>query len=297
MKNNDDPREALFRKINRKTKKNVAEAAENRKRGVPNWRESGDYNFWQGLNQSQRKWEFLRRSDDYWSDWLRYEKAKEGKTQAALGQILAETYGLKELVKPTIKGKDFTAKFSAIMAKGCEDYPIIEESESFLRSIGCRAPMEPETAWQKEMSTLADEMGTARDDPYGLIVTVKFNLEYSAIKQADFIYKRLQQMQKVRKRLMAELKLPKGQKYENDDYSPIEIRERNRRGNEKARDKKIEQDNHVLLLRVLDAANCRLTQEAIAEGLTEDGTLTKASWDTSTISRKVPYAKNLWRQM
>jgi len=296
MADEKDSYKKLVRKLYRKRRNLAIEEAENKRRGVPNWWKSDKYNFWQELNRGQRKWEFLRRSDVYWSDWQRYKNAKVGKAQDTLGKYLAEAYGLNKIIDPTTQGKNFSGKCSAIAAEGCGIYPIIEESESFLQSIGCAPAKEPEDAWQKEMSELADAMGEAREDHYGLIVNVKFNLAYPAIDQARFIGERLAKMQKVRKALSRSLEQSHN-KYLEDDYIPFDIRERNRRGNKKTRDKGIEQDNHVLLLRVLDAANCGLTHEAIAEGLTEDGTLTDKSWDASTISRKIPYAQNLWRQM
>lgn len=283
-----------------KTRHKAAQAkedAEIKDRGIPNWRNSEDYPVWQKLTKDQQKWEFLRRSPSYRNDWSRYLAAKAKKHNTIIGEYLAPSYGLKKLIDPKIDWKLFREKFSGHAAKGCEGFPIIEESESFLASTRAVLPDATNNGWPDGMEELAYKMGTPRDDPYGLIVNVRFSLEFSPEKQAAFVCQRLKQMQKVRKKLMADIKPPKGQEYGDDDYLPIKIRERNRAGNKKARDKNVKEENHILLLHVLDAANCGLKHEDIAAGLTEHEILTGETWDASTISRKVAYAKNLWRQM
>jgi len=273
----------------------AVEEEQNRTWGVPNWRVVDGYpKQWDDLNPHEQKWEFLRRNQTYRSNWLRFQNAKTKKEQATLTNLYADSYNLKKLIDPRQNWENFNATFSTPAAKACGPYPIIKESREFLISMGYAKQEQSE--WDKKLASLADKMGAVRDI-YGLKVMVEFNLEYSAIGQARFVEKRLVKMQKARKALMQTLKQPKND-YVEGDYVPIIIRERNRASlNKKTRDKKTRKDYAPILLRIFDAVNCGRTQNEIIEILTEDNTLGDTSWDQSTLSRKIAYVHDLWRQM
>lgn len=275
---------------NREKPRSDADLIEIKKWGVPNWKKPDGYPKWEGLNSSQQRWEFLRRTKEYRNDWDRLKERKNLPTSQKPNKFarifdkkaIASKYSISEAVSPKYNHTKLPSTFAF------DEQPLSGGEIIYPRLPKAKQPtkeQEEKLSWDKKLAIYADISSPKPVIPngYDLRVWIEFDLSRSLDDQREQAEINLSKAKKQAQKFMEGLKNDNGV-YAPYDYVPLEVGKRKSRiptGNP-----------YIELLRIFDAKNSKCTNKQISTRLAE---LNYSAFDESTISKKYKTAKNLWK--
>lgn len=289
----------------RKAAPHDAELIESKKWGVPSWKSKNKYPDWKILSLDQKRWEFLRRTKEYRSDWARAENAEKSQPIKTSNKFsrpfdkksIARRYGISHAVPPQHDYKDLPKefKFTEQPVYGGE---IIYPRPKYYQELK-RKQRTQELTCDEEIALLAEKdhlrLLTPPKDWHNLCAWVEFDFSQNLDDQLATAKINLQKARKEAKAFMDSLRNPED-KYDPYDYAPHDINDSTRtpRGpnQELMGSEKVHPD--IVLLRVLDAKNCGRRNEEIAVDL---GELIGKYINPSTISKNYSDAELRWKRL
>lgn len=247
------------------------EEMEMREFGVPDWRKKDDYPVWEELGPDQKRWEFLRRDDDYrklWLDNLDEEEKPYSSEYSLIGPIR----------DPKISWENTPSNglFSRNKPSGGQIvYPYFKEEPKFPQK-----PSELDLMLAEEAEKMSRAIATMPPDLYSGEIWVRFTLGSDINEQIENLRKNFRFAEGKIREFMKKLEKPS---YTEDDYIPYELTDPILR--------KLNRTKEILHLRVLDGVHSGKKPQQIANVLqTEDATMNRG-----TVSKYFLRTNGLWR--
>jgi hypothetical protein len=239
--------------------------------GVPDWRSSGGYPIWDKLGPDQRRWEFLRRDDDYRKLWLEYMDDEE--------KPYCSEYSLAgRLRDPKTSWEDTPSNGLFVRNKNTGGeivYPYFKEEPQLPQN-----PSEWDLALAEDAERISRAMATMPPDLYSGEIWVRFTLGSDINEQIENLRKNFRLAEDKIREFMKKLEKPS---YTEDDHIPYELSDPILREPNKTQ--------AIALLRVLDGYHSgRENPEIAKELLKEDATMNRG-----TVFKYLRRAKGLWR--
>ncbi len=290
---------------NRKTAPNDAEVKESSTWGVPSWKSGNGYPDWNSLKPYQKKWEFLRRTQEYRRDWERAEqttiltsvKPHNKFSRPFDKKSLAGKYGISHPVSPRQSYNELPDRFKFI-EQSTYGGEIIYPRPQYYRALIAKKGKQKLT--QHEELALNAEKDCLRTltppkDWYNLQAWGEFDFSKDLDVQLAVAKANLLNARKEAKSFMGSLHALKD-KPNSYGYAPLDVNESQRASRGTNKELKGPERIHpdIILLRVFDAKNCGRTNERIAAELS---LLIGKKIAASTVSKQHTIAATYWKRI
>ncbi len=281
--------------------------------GVPYWCDLNSYpKTWDALSLDQKRWEFLRRSQEYRGDWKKLcdnplvikkvegERWRKSTRSGIAPSVIAEKYGITVPMSPSLSWETRDEHFSFIV-------PEVFGGEIVYPNTPCPRTKEyeayRESLKEKSRNVLPYDASPKKPDWYDRRIWIEFDLSSDPAPQIEAAVNNFHDAISKAQRFMSWLESPDGT-YDEDDYIPLPVWDRNLRKTSELPVKREEKDDAVSMeaprpsrmlqmLRICDASDCGVTYKDIANELEK----TEYSLTENSVIKRYKAAQDVWRRL